>query len=447
MNATTAFSSSMKPMERPSSDLRDKGLKNAVATNTNPKSTFGEIGKEAGLRSGITFSIESIEKEATVGALEFEVLKNILNRESYLNRLIGVSKSVGRKYKPEVTDILDLIRASSMDVVEAIVKWREGKDDHTAAFMWDGINYLLKMPSDLDYLDKYLAIKKWLGFSIVRNPFCVPFGMDGGKRMHTEKVVNPSHGEKGGLTEGFAIGGVQKKWKTTANNASSSNLSVSSTTSSHSNSSSNVPKAKSYGQEEVVMSPQLLQAAKSFVLNEDMLKIRQAEQVILAEEDRFGSFCRDPEGRLMPEMQALTTKTALELRKDDRRSMTEPSKTVREFAPHAAVCEVGVAQQPWTPDILTPADLAIPELRSKYVTEVDASLDVKKKGQKKIGGMLTPIEARGAESRQRRPLKTNLPNEMEFVRKRELRTLGEKLDEINQLREEIEREKLKQQSQ
>lgn len=59
------------------------------------------------------------------------------------------------------------------------------KDDHTAAFMWDGINYLLKMPSDLDYLDKYLAIKKWLGFSIVRNPFCVPFGMDGGKRMHT----------------------------------------------------------------------------------------------------------------------------------------------------------------------------------------------------------------------------------------------------------------------
>ena len=51
--------------------------------------------------------------------------------------------------------------------------------------MWDGINYLLKMPSDLDYLDKYLAIKKWLGFSIVRNPFCVPFGLDGGRRMHT----------------------------------------------------------------------------------------------------------------------------------------------------------------------------------------------------------------------------------------------------------------------
>jgi hypothetical protein len=78
-----------------------------------------------------------------------------------------------------------------------------------------------------------------------------------------------------------------------------------------SNSSSNVPKAKSYGQEEAVMSPQLLQAAKSFVLNEDMLKIRQAEQVILAEEDRFGSFCRDPEGRLMPEMQVRSFNTVV----------------------------------------------------------------------------------------------------------------------------------------
>ena len=58
MHATTTFSSSMKPMERPSNDVRDKGLKNAVATKTNPKPTFGEAGKETGLRSGITFSIE-----------------------------------------------------------------------------------------------------------------------------------------------------------------------------------------------------------------------------------------------------------------------------------------------------------------------------------------------------------------------------------------------------
>jgi hypothetical protein len=65
----------------------------------------------------------------------------------------------------------------------------------------------------------------------------------------------------------------------------------------------------------------------------------------------------------MKYVKALTTKTALELRKDDRRPMTEPSKTVKEFAPHAATCEVGVAHPSWTPDILTPADLNIPQVR------------------------------------------------------------------------------------
>ena len=52
------MSSSMKAMPRPSDDVKDKGLKYAVATTTNPKPTFGEAGKESSLRSGITFSIE-----------------------------------------------------------------------------------------------------------------------------------------------------------------------------------------------------------------------------------------------------------------------------------------------------------------------------------------------------------------------------------------------------
>jgi hypothetical protein len=51
--------------------------------------------------------------------------------------------------------------------------------DHDAAFMWNGVNYLLKMPSDLDYLADYLAIKRWVGFPLVRNPFCVPYLLTG----------------------------------------------------------------------------------------------------------------------------------------------------------------------------------------------------------------------------------------------------------------------------
>ena len=125
--------------------------------------------------------------------------------------------------------------------------------------------------------------------------------------------------------------------------------------------------------------------------------------------------------------------------------MNEPSKTVKEFAPHAAFSEVGVAVPPWTPDILTAEELSIPQLQSKYVTTIDESLDPKKKGERKVGGILSPLDVRGSDTRVRRPLKVNLPNEMEYKRKRELKTLGEKLDELNKLREEIALEKMKQQ--
>jgi hypothetical protein len=57
--------------------------------------------------------------------------------------------------------------------------------DHDAAFMWNGVNYLLKMPSDLDYLGDYIAIKRWVGFPLSRNPFCVPYPMEEGQALLT----------------------------------------------------------------------------------------------------------------------------------------------------------------------------------------------------------------------------------------------------------------------
>ena len=45
------------------------------------------------------------------------------------------------------------------------------------------MNYLLKMPSDLDYLAEYVAIKNAVGFPLVRNPFCVPYPLEEGQRI------------------------------------------------------------------------------------------------------------------------------------------------------------------------------------------------------------------------------------------------------------------------
>jgi hypothetical protein len=41
----------------------------------------------------------------------------------------------------------------------------------------------------------------------------------------------------------------------------------------------------------------------SFILNEDMVKLRQAELVILKEEEKLGVYSLDPNGRLVPKLQ------------------------------------------------------------------------------------------------------------------------------------------------
>ena len=105
---------SMKPMHRPTKPPEEKFPKHVVP-NT---SLFG--------KTGITISAE--EKTGTKdGLAELEVLKAILNREGYLERLHNVSRTVGKKYKPEVSDVLDFVRASSLDVVDMILRWREAK--------------------------------------------------------------------------------------------------------------------------------------------------------------------------------------------------------------------------------------------------------------------------------------------------------------------------------
>jgi len=158
---------------------------------------------------GITTSKEHNPAE---GLAELEVLKAILNREGYINRVAKSAKTINKKFKPEIADILDLIRAASLDVIESIVKWREAKKDHDAAFLWNQMNYMLKMPSDLDFLSKYLAIERYIGFGLIRNPFVIPSPLEDGVLMYKDLVITPGNIEKGTSgVDGFnIIGGISQ---------------------------------------------------------------------------------------------------------------------------------------------------------------------------------------------------------------------------------------------
>jgi hypothetical protein len=346
------FSSSMKQLERPLSAPNVQFPKHKV-----PNTNYGH--------AGLTYSAET-NNNTLEGKAELEVLKAILNREGYLLRCYKEARTVLKKFKPELADVLDFIRAASLDVIEYIVKWRESKNDHDAAFMWNGVNYLLKMSSDLDYLSDYVAIKKWMGFRLIRNPFCVPTPLEEGSKLFSNKVLNPLNIETGRPTDGFTLGGIsQAKMKIkyspaplSKHEAALAQLEIQA----EEKSGIKQAKASPYGAVPLAPSKSSLRAQQTgaapvldkdliagFVLNEDMMKIRQCELVILKEEEKFGRHSRDPEGHVVPEIQAKTRIASLELRKDDKRPIIEPSATISSFAPHAYKSVVGVAEPPWAP--------------------------------------------------------------------------------------------------
>jgi len=135
-------------------------------------------------------------------ALELEVLKNILIREGYIVRVRDCVAEVLRGDSPGLrladgSGLLDLlinIRECSVEVVEAILSWRDGflvppngrpgtsgNRGLPPAFMYQGENYLLKMTYDLDFLaevDTLVDALKVPQDKMRKNPFMTPFTLD-----------------------------------------------------------------------------------------------------------------------------------------------------------------------------------------------------------------------------------------------------------------------------
>jgi hypothetical protein len=161
--------------------------------------------------------------------LELEALKCILLREGYLERLAkmyrrwrkgairarlrkpgrvatggrkrahggGRARAIELGLTDAFVDLIDLFRQSTVEAVEAIDRWRAAQQSQ-APFVWNGVNYLLKLPSDLDFLEDgdivdaatenggsrpedrppSLGFASWLGFGLRRNPFVVPAPLD-----------------------------------------------------------------------------------------------------------------------------------------------------------------------------------------------------------------------------------------------------------------------------
>eukprot|EP00753_Platysulcus_tardus_P012372 PLAT3355.21.p1 GENE.PLAT3355.21~~PLAT3355.21.p1 ORF type:complete len:1015 (-),score=507.57 PLAT3355.21:44-3088(-) len=137
---------------------------------------------------GVTFSSPTAVAgdDGAASEAELEALKAILLREGYLERLEGMAGSSGRgRVTEDVIDCVDLLRLSTVEVVEAIGAWRTAAgtvDGQPRPFVWNGVNYLLKLPSDMHRLKRWASLADWLGFSLERNPFLVPAPLEAGRR-------------------------------------------------------------------------------------------------------------------------------------------------------------------------------------------------------------------------------------------------------------------------
>ncbi|KAL3670339.1 hypothetical protein V7S43_004649 [Phytophthora oleae] len=149
----------------------------------------------------------------SIQEVEFAVLSSITVREEYKAKLCALlsiiaprtklpnqsiserSKKIVQKSKQKHTkrapefeegkeihalgDLLLLVRAASVDVVENIQNWREIVHQRIPrSYIYENVNYLLGMCEDLDFLDQIADLVEWLGFRLARNPFIVDRSLD-----------------------------------------------------------------------------------------------------------------------------------------------------------------------------------------------------------------------------------------------------------------------------
>ena len=103
--------------------------------------------------------------------LEVDILRKIVVRENLLidvKRLITESTDLGNCIL-EIVELVKAIRFQTLDIVEDISSWIHAQPNKRP-FLYRGANYLVKMCSDLDFMDSYDEIIERFCFEFKMNP-------------------------------------------------------------------------------------------------------------------------------------------------------------------------------------------------------------------------------------------------------------------------------------
>lgn len=136
-------------------------------------------------------------------ASQTQVIKLVMLRESYIKRL-HKQLSNAKEINLSITGLFEVLRETTVDIVEAIVEWERSQMDYPLGitisllflcllllvvlldtpylicirlvkpFLWNGANYFTKILEDLDFVNSFPYVNEWLRTSVSRNPFLLP---------------------------------------------------------------------------------------------------------------------------------------------------------------------------------------------------------------------------------------------------------------------------------
>ncbi|GMH87214.1 hypothetical protein TL16_g10785 [Triparma laevis f. inornata] len=440
------ISGSLRPMEGNSLSMMGKGSEGKEQSVT--------VRNMSTITGGVTFSQFNSDRSSTVNpSAELNVLKAVLLREGYLRRLTDLSKQSQKFLEPGLGDLLDILRISSVEVVEAINEWRGGLNKQVP-FMWNGINYLVKMPSDLDFLNGCKPLTNWLRFRMDRNPFIIPLPLDQRPKTGSKKdgsLLTGHKTEEGANAEpGFmSIGG----------NLREGNF-ISTERTGGGNRSSKKKSSPSPFATPVINDPDLIvsktspsrkkastktttqhkqsQIAPSTVGDLDLLRIRKAEKIILGEEAIQGQYLRDIHNRLVPAWQAERERFENTVAMDDNRPLSEEARVADVgLAPFAEQSGFGINPMSKAEEakFLVSKDDSGLTKKSKKRAKKDATFEVPQGRSRanKIGGSLHTVTTAGTSGRKKAPSRRSRGAilDMDITRKtKENQELEEQLMEL-----------------
>lgn len=137
----------------------------------------------------------------SISQLEIDTLQKIVIRErllSELSRLIRSASEIPSVVK-ETVELVKVLRQETLDIIEHIIIWQQqlqGQHEMVRPFLYKGMNYLIKMASDLNFLDQYDDIIEYFCFEFTNNPLAYRGGghMITGHNMTTLHSQHYVHG-------------------------------------------------------------------------------------------------------------------------------------------------------------------------------------------------------------------------------------------------------------